>query len=456
MAIKKILLMTSLCGVSISSFALDLVQAYDRAKKNDPAWQANVYQFEADKLNLGLATGNLLPTVTLTGNITRNHQTTKRGDFGDLGGIEGSEEFSNALISNTSTQKQIALNARQPLFRVDAWEGYKQVKTSVLLSEVTLKLQKQEHVLNVAQAYFDVLRQQSLTAAYLQEEKALLEQLNMMNAKLTEGLVARSDVSEADAQYQNARANRIGGQVQLMLAQEKLSQFIGTYQNEKLAVLTDDFQFQRPYPAQMDAWLTLAQSQNLSIQQARLQQQYADDARRVEKAAIYPQIDAVANYGYTKQTPETLISNDGKFDQIGVEMNWNLFNGGRTRTSIKKAQMELSKAQFQLDSAKRNAAVEVKQAFMQVQTDQAKLQARKAAMDSAELVSRSSKASYNEGLKTMVDVLLAQRNAFNARQDYLNAQYDYILNVLKLKASVGQLNENDLVELNRWLVYKTQ
>jgi outer membrane protein len=118
--------------------------------------------------------------------------------------------------------------------------------------------------------------------------------------------------------------------------------------------------------------------------------------------------------------------------------------------------MELGKAQFQLDSAKRNAAVEVKQAFMQVQTDQAKLQARKAAMDSAELVSRSSKASYNEGLKTMVDVLLAQRNAFNARQDYLNAQYDYILNVLKLKASVGQLNENDLVELNRWLVYKTQ
>ena len=206
----------------------------------------------------------------------------------------------------------------------------------------------------------------------------------------------------------------------------------------------------------MDAWLTLAQSQNLSIQQARLQQQYADDARRVEKAAIYPQIDAVASYGYTKQTPETLISNDGKFDQIGVEMNWNLFNGGRTRTSIKKAQMELSKAQFQLDSAKRNAAVEVKQAFMQVQTDQAKLQARKAAMDSAELVSRSSKASYNEGLKTMVDVLLAQRNAFNARQDYLNAQYDYILNVLKLKASVGQLNENDLVELNRWLVYKIQ
>ena len=452
MTITKILLMTSLCSVSISSFALDLVEAYDRAKKNDPAWQANVYQFEADKLNLGLATGNLLPTVTVSGNITRNHQSTKQTDFD---GFEGSEAFSNALVSDTSTQKRIAVNARQPLFRMDAWEGYKQVKTSVLLSEVTLKLQKQQHVFNVAQAYFEVLRQQSLTAAYLQEEKALLEQLNMMNAKLKEGLVARSDVSEADAQYQNARANRIGGQVQLMLAQEKLSQFIGQSQNEKLAVLSDDFQFQKPYPSAVEDWINLAQSQNLAIQQARLQRQYAQDGQRVEKAALYPQIEAVAAYGYTKQTPETLISNDGKFDQIGVEMNWNIFSGGRTRTSIKKAAVETSKAQAELDAAQRNANVEVKQAFMQVQTDQAKLQARKAALDSAELVSRASKASYNEGLKTMVDVLLAQRNAFNAKQDYLNAQYDYILNVLKLKSAVGQLTENDLVELNQWLSYKS-
>ncbi|MFX4891489.1 RND transporter, partial [Acinetobacter baumannii] len=87
----------------------------------------------------------------------------------------------------------------------------------------------------------------ALTAAYLQEEKALLEQLNMMNAKLKEGLVARSDVSEANAQYQNARANRIATNVQLLLAQEQLSEYIGPYQ-DKLAVLRSDFTFQKPYP----------------------------------------------------------------------------------------------------------------------------------------------------------------------------------------------------------------
>ena len=46
----------------IFEFALDLVEAYERAKQNDPTWQANQQQFEADQLNFGsLATGHYYP-----------------------------------------------------------------------------------------------------------------------------------------------------------------------------------------------------------------------------------------------------------------------------------------------------------------------------------------------------------------------------------------------------------
>ena len=73
-------------------------------------------------------------------------------------------------------------------------------------------------------------------------------------------------------------------------------------------------------------------------------------------------------------------------------------------------------------------------------------------MDSSAIVSKASQAQYQEGLKTMVDVLLAQRNAFSAKQDYLNSKYDYLLHVLQLKASVGRLGDKDLAEMNAWLV----
>lgn len=440
MKIKAICIALFLLSSS-SSFALDLVESYERAKRVDPNWQASLLQYEADKLNLGIATGNLLPTVTVSGNITRKNQSLNNG--GSTPGLE--------LASPSSTARQIAITARQPVFRWDAWEGLKQVRTSIHLSEVNLQLKQQEHILQVADAYFNVLRQQALTAAYLQEEQALSEQLKMMSAKLKEGLVAHSDVSEANAQYQNARANRMGTHVQLVLAQEQLQQLIGPYR-ENLAVLRDDFQFQKPIPDNIQAWEDLAQAQNLGILQARIQRRYAEDGKRVEQAALLPQIEAVGSYGYAKQSPQTVMSADGQFDQVGVEMNWNVYTGGRTQKSIKQAAINVTKSEAQFDAATLKAKTDVKKAFLQVDTDQAKLQARKAAMDSSETVSKASNAQYREGLKTMVDVLLAQRNAFSAKQDYLNAKYDYLLHVLQLKAAVGKLSEADLAEMNAWLV----
>ena len=436
---KKFLFSAGLFLASSQLFALDLVEAYERAKQADPSWQANQLQYEADKLNLGIANGNLLPTITLSGNITR-----KNSDANNSGAALG------LSIPGSTTSKQITLTARQPLFRWDAWEGLKQVKTSIDLSEINLRLQQQDHILQVADAYFNVLRQQALTTANLQEEQALSEQLKMMNAKLNEGLVAKSDVSEANAQYQNARANRMATHVQLILAQEQLQQLIGPYR-DNLAVLREDFQFQKPVPNNMQEWSDLAMSQNLGILQAKTQRRYAEDEKRVEKAALYPQIEAVGTYGYNKQSPESVMSQDGKFDQVGVEMNWNVYNGGRTQKSIKQAAINVQKSEAQVDAAIRKATTDVKKSYMQVETDQAKLQARKAAMDSSEIVSKASKAQYQEGLKTMVDVLLAQRNAFSAKQDYLNAKYDYLLHVLQLKASVGRLSDSDLAEMNAWL-----
>ncbi len=135
-------------------------------------------------------------------------------------------------------------------------------------------------------------------------------------------------------------------------------------------------------------------------------------------------------------------------------MNWNLFNGGRTQQNIRKATVDIRRAEAELEAAVRKSTTDAKQAYLQVETDQNKLEARKAAMQSSELVSRASRAQYNEGLKTIVDVLLAQRNAFSARQDYVNAQYDHLINILRLKAAAGQLNEQDLQEMNSWLVEK--
>ena len=93
------------------SHALDLVDALQRAKVNDPNWQANLLQYEADQLNLGIAQGNLLPTISLSGNVTRKNQP-----IGQVSSVH--------FIHDTTTPQTGAITARSHGLRWHACAGY--------------------------------------------------------------------------------------------------------------------------------------------------------------------------------------------------------------------------------------------------------------------------------------------------------------------------------------------
>jgi outer membrane protein len=51
-----------------------------------------------------------------------------------------------------------------------------------------------------------------------------------------------------------------------------------------------------------------------------------------------------------------------------------------------------------------------------------------------------------------VDVLIAVRETFRAQLEYAGSRYEFLLNSLKLRQAAGILQEDDLVEIDRWLV----
>ena len=93
----------------------------------------------------------------------------------------------------------------------------------------------------------------------------------------------------------------------------------------------------------------------------------------------------------------------------------------------------------------------MRSAFLNLQADQARIAARQAALESGDVVAEASQVGYELGVRNIVEVLLAQRSAFAARRDFIAARYDYVLNVLRLRAAAGQLTANDLAEINTWL-----
>ena len=432
-----------LSAVSSGGWAMDLVETYQLALQQDPDWQANFDQYLADQQQENIVRGGLLPEVGLSATIKRNRF--------DPDNPQNNQIMGQSISANSSTTKQAGLSLRQPLFRMDLWQQYQQSKTASNLNDSRYLASQQTFSLKVAEAYFDVLRAQSLIKTLNAEENALQRQMTMMQARLKEGVVARTDVSETIAQYQNAVANRIAGENQIINAQENLAVILGQ-RVPPLAPLANDFDAAPPVPNEVESWVELARQKSPQLAQARFQYQIAEQTRKIQQSGYYPQLDLVAQTGWNKQTPSTLFNNDGQNSAIGLELNLPLYRGGRTKTAVTQATYQASAAGNQVDLAERQVGAAVRSAFINLTTDRARIKARKNAMQSSEVVAKASQASYDLGLRTIVDVLLAQRNAFAAQQDYMNARYDYVINMLRLKQAAGQLDQQALAEINQWLV----
>lgn len=423
--------------VHSSAFALDLAEAYAKARKNDPNWSAARNTYEADQQTVTIGRGALLPSLGLSGSFSENEFEADMG----------------AAASTDFQSTQYGAKLTQPLFRADAWYGYQRSKAISSQAEASFRSQEQQLALRVAQAYFAVLSAQETLAYAQSEEAAFARQLDQAQQRFDVGLIAITDVLEARAANDGARAGRISAEAALSTAQENLTAIIGEAPGQ-LAPLKPDAPLVRPTPADPDAWAKLARERNPDLAAAQQSVRTARAATRETRSGHLPTVDLYASYSdMDRDVPSTnsLAFQNGATTSYGVEAAWTLFAGGRTYAASKQASYREAAAQDQLTATERQVVNNARTAYLNVAADAYRVEARKQAVASNESSLAAVQAGYEVGTRNIVDVLLTQRNLYAAKRDYANARYDYVINSLRLKSASGQLSEIDIKALNGWL-----
>lgn len=423
--------------VHSSAFALDLAEAYAKARKNDPNWSAARNTYEADQQTVTIGRGALLPSLGLSGSFSENEFEADMG----------------AAASTDFQSTQYGAKLTQPLFRADAWYGYQRSKAISSQAEASFRSQEQQLALRVAQAYFAVLSAQETLAYAQSEEAAFARQLDQAQQRFDVGLIAITDVLEARAANDGARAGRISAEAALSTAQENLTAIIGEAPGQ-LAPLKPDAPLVRPTPADPDAWAKLARERNPDLAAAQQSVRTARAATRETRSGHLPTVDLYASYSdMDRDVPSTnsLAFQNGATTSYGVEAAWTLFAGGRTYAASKQASYREAAAQDQLTATERQVVNNARTAYLNVAADAYRVEARKQAVASNESSLAAVQAGYEVGTRNIVDVLLTQRNLYAAKRDYANARYDYVINSLRLKSASGQLSEVDIKALNGWL-----
>jgi outer membrane protein len=108
-------------------------------------------------------------------------------------------------------------------------------------------------------------------------------------------------------------------------------------------------------------------------------------------------------------------------------------------------------AEEQYNSAQRNTIQSARSLHLSVETDVARIAARKQATVSNQSALEATQAGYEVGTRNLVEVLQAQSKLYQARRDYANALYDYVIDTVKLREVAGMLTPADVQEVDKWL-----
>lgn len=432
----KFLTLLLAASFGLPAFAENLSEVYRASLAYDPTFAAARSSFEAAKERVPQSLAGLLPNANLNANIRKNDVETTIGTTPET--------------SNDFTSRGWSITATQPIFRGQNIAAYRQSKISVRLAENEFKVADQDLILRAAQVYFDVLLAQDTLEFTRSQKAAITEQLAAAKRSFEVGTVTITDIHEAQARFDLVTAQEIANQNNLEVKKRAMHTLTGK-PIKLLSPLVDKPSLTVPAPASMDDWVERALNGNLQVRIRELAKQIADKEIERARAGHYPTLDLTANHIVNDDQNFGSVTSDNTSTILGLELAVPIYQGGRTSSQVREAVANKEKARQELEDALRNAALQTRQAYLNVTSTEAQVKALEAALSSSEKSLESTRLGLQVGVRTNVDVLDAQQQFFSAKKDLSGSRYNFLLSVLNLKAAIGALSPSDLEEIDRLL-----
>ena len=361
-------------------------------------------------------------------------------------------------LSTSSTDRsqfenyRYGVDARQPIFRQQNLIQIDQAGTQVSIADKQLNVAQQALMLRTTQAYFDVLMAQDRIDLIVAQKTAIAAQLAQAQANFDLGSATITDANEAQARYDLAAAQEIAALNEFEIAKHAVQAITGQLP-QRLASVKPQLKANE-IGLSMATWQELAMLNNLNIQIQQDTAKLAEQEIARSQAGHLPTLDAVASYtsSYANGTVSRFgAGNELQVGSIGLQLQIPLYEGGAVSSRVRQAVLNKQKALDDLDLVRRQTELDTQRAYLNLSSSIAQLKAFDQAILSSQSQLDATQLGYQVGVRTSVDVLNAQQQLFSAKRDALQARYNYLTNIIRLKTATGIVAAADLVDINQQL-----
>jgi outer membrane protein len=407
-----------------------LAEALAATYSNQPALQAERAKLRATDENVPTALAGWRPTVILAG-------TTGYGD-----GVSRAYNSLTGRIINTQADRVIGTaqaTVTQQIYtggRIQA--NVNKAKNQVMAERATLLAQEQTSFAGAVNAYVGVIQYQQLLALAINNEQVLSKQLQATNDRFRVGEITRTDVAQAEAALEGARASRETAEGNLQTARGTFQQYVGVKPPNDLI---EPQPLALPVKSEQEA-AALASLNNPNVVTALFNDAAARDAVDAAFGALLPQVSL---QGQTfQQNNSGGRSTNANGYQVVAQLSVPVYQGGSEYAAVRQSRQTQQQTERQVDDARRTA---VQTAVQQWGT----LVAAKAAADSTRAQIRANQIALEGvereaivGSRTTLDVLNATQALLNSRTSLVQNLTQVITASYAVAQAIGRLTARDL------------
>jgi len=404
------------------------------AYRTNPQLLSSRAQLRALDEGVPVALSGWRPTVTLNGSLGKAYDINRSRTT--TSGVE-----STSVAERYRTPDSANIQITQPLYRGgQTVASTSQAENSVQAGRATLMSTEQTVLLQAATAYTNLLRDQATLELSINNEEVLRRQLEQTQNQFEVGQVTRTDVAQAEARYEQARAARTQAEGNLASTGATYERVIGQPAPARVSP-----PHLPPYlPRNLDEVMS-GLANNPDIVAARFNEKAAADAVDVFLGQKLPLVNLT---GIVQRNTETGGGTGRGVQQddatIAVTVAMPLYQAGLIDAQARQAKETAGQRRIDIQTQQRSTTETAVQNWDLLSSARAQVVSFEAQVRAAAIAFEGIQEEQRVGLRTVIDVLNAQQDLFSARVNLVTAQRDEVVFAYQLAASVGHLMAADL------------
>ncbi len=352
---------------------------------------------------------------------------------------DGEQQTVQFGVKNNSN---VLFQADQVLYNTDVLFAAKTARFLRTQSKQNTTDDKINTIVNVSKVFYDVLFTQDQVKVLDDVIKRQQKQYNDAYSQYEVGIVDKTDYKRATIALNNIKSDRKRALESIKFKTAYLKELIGYPLATPIGLIVNKPQLENELV--VDTTEVLNFDNRIEFQQLQTQKEIQQLNTNYFKWSFLPTISSFINYNFIYQSPQFSNLYDRSFpaSQTGLTLALPIFQGTRRIQNLRKAQLQERRLEYDISNTKSIINTEYVTAIAEYKSNFTEYNNQKENATVAKDVYDVIKLQYDEGIKSYLEVIIAESDLRNAQLSYLDATFRVLTSKLDVEKSLGKIQVN--------------